>query len=101
MDVLHVYFSGVARSLVLAGQLLYASPWCFGRAHARPGPAFAMPLVLLLIILITPSVNAAISHQNNLYESSYCNSLDNGISSLKSMYNSLDFAILEKSFPSP
>ena len=48
--------SGVARSLVLAGHLLYA---CssesnntsararsrdFGRAHVRPGPAFATPL---------------------------------------------------------
>ena len=42
----------------------------------------------------------AISPQNNLYES-YCNSLDNGILCLKSLYNSLDSAILEKSFPSP
>ena len=45
-------------------------------------------------------VNVAISPQNNLYVSSYCNSLDNGILSLKSLYNSLDFAILEKPFPS-
>ena len=98
MDGLHVYFSGVARSLVLAGHLLYASPWCFGQARARPGPAFAMPLVYLLIITMTLSVNVAISPQNNLYESSYCNSLHNGILSLKSLYDSV---ILEKSFPGP
>ena len=27
--------------IILAGHLLYASPWCFGRARARPGPALA------------------------------------------------------------
>ena len=89
--------------MVLEGHLLYASPWCFGQARARPGPdlAFAMPLVLLLIITMTPSVNVPISLQNNLYKSSYCNSLDNCILTLKSLYTSLDFAILENSFPCP
>ena len=55
----------------------------------------------MFIIMMTPSVSVALSHQNNLYEFSYCNSLDTSILSLKSLYNSLDFDILEKSFPSP
>ena len=46
----------------------------------------------MFIITTTPSVNAAISPQNNLSESY---SLDISILTLVSLYNSLDFAILD------
>ena len=60
-----------------------------------------MSVQFLIIIMMTPSVNVAVSAEDNLYESSYSNSLDIGILSLMSLNNFLDFAILEKSFPSP
>ena len=68
-----------------------ASPW-------RSSYVGCFYISQLLIIMMTSSVNVAISPQNDLYESSYCNS---DFLFLKSLYNSLDFAILEKSFPSP
>ena len=61
-----VQLSGVARSLILAGHLLYTSPLA-SRSRAQSareqdkhgGPVFATLLVQLLITVMTPSVNVA------------------------------------------
>ena len=45
------------------------------------------------------TVNVAVSPENNLYESSYCNSLDISMLSLMSLHvHSLDFDLLEEIF---